>query len=152
MSELQVGDLAPDFSLPADTGETITLSDFRGKRVILYFYPADNTGGCTMQACSFRDLYPQIEEQNGIVLGVSSDGVESHRKFKTKYNLPFLLLADEETKVAALYGVQKAKLWGIPLPLKERTHFVIDETGRIAAIERNVNPAKSAPKAVEVIG
>jgi peroxiredoxin Q/BCP len=151
MSELKVGDLAPDFSLPADTGESVRLSDFRGKRVILYFYPADNTGGCTMQACSFRDMYPVIEEQNGIVLGVSSDGVESHRKFKTKYNLPFLLLADEEMKVANLYGLQKAKLWGIPLPLKERSQFVIDEEGRIASIERNVNPATSASKAVNVI-
>lgn len=151
MAELKVGDLAPDFSLPAENGETVTLSDFRGKRVILYFYPADDTGGCTMQACGFRDLYPQIEEQNGVVLGVSSDGIESHRKFKTKYSLPFLLLADEEMKVAVLYGVQKAKLWGIPLPFKERTHFVIDEAGRIVAVERNVNPLKSATQAMDAM-
>jgi len=151
MTELKVGDPAPDFSLLADTGETVRLSDFRGRRVILYFYPADDTGGCTMQACGFRDIYPQIEEQNGVVLGVSSDGIASHRKFKTKYNLPFLLLADEEMEVARLYGLAKAKLWGIPLPFKERSHFVIDEDGRIAAIERNVNPARSAAKAVGVI-
>lgn len=151
MSELKIGDVAPDFALPADTGETVRLSDFRGKRVILYFYPADDTGGCTMQACGFRDRYPQIEEQNGVVLGVSSDGIESHRKFKTKYNLPFLLLADEGMEVARLYGLERAKLFGIPLPFKERSHFVIDEEGRIAAIERNVNPANSASKALEKI-
>lgn len=151
MAELKVGDVAPDFALPSDTGETIRLSDLRGKRVILYFYPADDTGGCTMQACGFRDRYPQIEEQNGIVLGVSRDGVESHRKFKTKYNLPFLLLADEQGEVAQAYGVDKAKLWGIPLPFKERSHFVIDEAGRIAAIERNVSPLNSASRALQVL-
>ena len=149
--ELKVGDLAPDFSLPADTGETVRLSDLRGKRVILYFYPLDNSGGCTMQACSFRDKYTQIEEENGVVLGVSGDGIESHRKFKTKHNLPFLLLADEDREVQALYGVGRARMLGIPMPFSERSQFVIDEEGRIAAIERNVNPMASASKALESI-
>lgn len=151
MSELKIGDLAPDFALPADTGETVRLSDFRGKKVILYFYPEDNSGGCTMQACAFRDIYPQIEEQNGVVLGVSADGVESHRKFKTKYNLPFLLLADDGRKVAAQYGLGGGKLLGIPLPFPERAHFVIDEEGHISAIERQVNPMSSASKALKSI-
>ncbi len=148
-TELKIGDLAPDFALPADTGETVLLSGYRGKRVILYFYPLDNSGGCTAQACSFRDIYPQIEEDQGVVLGVSGDGVESHRKFKTKHDLPFLLLADEGRKVHALYGLGKGKLLGIPMPFSERAHFVIDEEGRLIAIERNVNPSQSANKALE---
>lgn len=150
-TELKVGDLAPDFALPADTGETVRLSDYRGKRVILYFYPLDNSGGCTAQACNFRDIYPQIEEEDGVVLGVSGDGVESHHKFKTKHNLPFLLLADEGRKVHALYGLGKGKLLGIPMPFSERAHFVINEEGRLAAIERNVNPMASANLALEAI-
>ncbi len=149
--ELKVGDLAPDFALPADNGETVRLADFRGRRVILYFYPLDNSAGCTAQACSFRDAYPQIEEQNGVVLGISGDGVESHHKFKTKYDLPFLLLADEGNQVFAAYGLGRAKMFGIPMPLKERSQFIVDEEGRIAAIERNVNPLASANKALDAI-
>src|SRR6476661_8475184 len=102
MSEhkVNVSDVAPDFTTVTDTGATVKLSDFRGKRVVLYFYPRDDTSGCTTQACGFRDSYPQIEEKNAVVLGVSPDGVKSHQKFKTKYNLPFILLADEQHKVA----------------------------------------------------
>ena len=91
-NQLKIGDPAPDFELLSDTGQTVKLSDFRGKRVILYFYPKDDTTGCTKQACGFREAYPQIEERNAVVLGVSPDGVQSHQKFKTKYNLPFMLL------------------------------------------------------------
>ena len=151
MSELAVGDMAPDFALPADTGETVRLSELRGKRVVLYFYPLDDSAGCTAQACSFRDMYPQIEEQNGVVLGVSGDGLESHRKFKTKHNLPFLLLSDEGQKVAELYGVGRAKVLGIPMPFRERSTFIIGEDGRIASLERNVNPLSNASKALEAI-
>ncbi len=93
---LKVGDVAPDFALPADNGQTVRLSDLRGKRVVVYFYPKDNTSGCTTQACGFRDRYPDIQERNAVVLGISPDGIASHQKFKTKYNLPFLLLADED--------------------------------------------------------
>src|SRR5947207_2052145 len=104
---LKVGDTAPDFELPSDTGETIKLSDFRGKRVVLYFYPKDDTPGCTTQSCGFRDTYPQIEERNAVVLGVSPDDARSHQKFKTKYDLPFTLLVDADHAVAERYGV-----WG----------------------------------------
>ena len=104
---LKVGDTAPDFELSSDSGQTVKLSDFRGKRVVVFFYPKDDTPGCTTQACGFRDNYLQIEEKNATVLGVSPDGVKSHQKFKTKFNLPFVLLADEEHKVAEAYGV-----WG----------------------------------------
>ena len=88
--KLQVGDPAPDFELPGDGGQTIKLSDFRGKRIVLYFYPKDDTPGCTTQACGFRDAYLQIEERNAVVLGISPDGVKSHQKFKTKYKIPIL--------------------------------------------------------------
>lgn len=149
---LNIGDLAPDFMLPADNGETVTLSDLRGKRVIIYFYPKDDTPGCTSQACGFRDNYPQIEEQNGIVLGISPDGVKSHQKFKTKYNLPFLLLADESHQVAEAYGVwaQKSfigkKYMGI-----ERSHFVVDEQGKLADVQAKISPADSVAKALKTL-
>ena len=105
--ELSVGETAPDFELPGDAGQTVKLSDYRGKRVVLYFYPKDDTPGCTTQACGFRDHYLEVEQQNAVVLGVSPDGIKSHQKFKTKFNLPFTLLADEDHKVAERYGV-----WG----------------------------------------
>src|SRR5512142_3525456 len=94
--QLKVGDPAPDFALPSDQGTTVRLSDFRGRRVVLYFYPKDDTPGCTTQACGFRDAYPQIEERNAVVIGISPDSAGSHKKFKTKYNLPFILLVDED--------------------------------------------------------
>ena len=92
----QAGDLAPDFTLPNEAGEMVSLSQFRGKRVILYFYPKDDTPGCTSQACGFRDAYPVIEEKNAVVIGISPDSTKSHARFKTKHNLPFILLADEQ--------------------------------------------------------
>src|SRR5262252_6576432 len=101
------GDLAPDFEMPDENGKLHKLSDYRGQRVVLYFYPKDDTTGCTKQACGFRDEYANIEEHNAIVIGVSPDGAESHRKFKTKYNLPFILLSDPQHKVMTKYGV-----WG----------------------------------------
>jgi len=106
VAELKVGDLAPDFELPTDAGTTVKLSDYRGKRVVLYFYPKDDTSGCTTQACGFRDNYLAIEEKNAVVLGLSPDGVKSHQKFRTKYNLPFTLLADESNTVAEAYGAR----------------------------------------------
>ena len=150
---LNVGDQAPDFTAVTDTGATVKLSDFRGKRVILYFYPKDDTSGCTTQACGFRDAYPQIEEKNAIVLGVSPDGVKSHQKFKTKHNLPFTLLVDEDHAIAEAYGVwvEKSmygkKYWGI-----ERSHFVIDENGTIVEAAVKVKPEESVRRAVAVLG
>lgn len=148
-----VGDLAPDFEVLSDSGEKVKLSDFRGKKVILYFYPKDDTPGCTTQSCSFRDNYPVIEEKNAVVLGVSPDGVKSHQKFKTKYNLPFILLADTDHAVAEAYGVwgersfMGRKFMGII-----RSHFVIDEEGKIAQAVVNVKPNVSAEQALAALG
>ena len=150
--KLQVGDLAPDFELPGDGGQTIKLSDFRGKRVVLYFYPKDDTPGCTTQACGFRDAYPQIEEQNAVVLGISPDGVKSHQKFKTKHNLPFILLADEDHAVAEAYGVWgKKSMYGREYMGIIRSHFVIDEKGKLADIQVEVSPTDSVQRALQFI-
>ena len=105
MSQLQTGDIAPDFSALTDKGDTLALSDLAGKRVVLYFYPKDDTPGCTAQACGFRDNYLAIEERDAMVLGVSPDGVKSHQRFRTKFNLPFTLIADEDHAIAEAYGV-----------------------------------------------
>jgi thioredoxin-dependent peroxiredoxin len=137
--DLKAGDKAPDFSLPSATGQTITLKSLRGKQVVLYFYPKDDTPGCTKEACSFRDEITQIEKAHAVVLGVSTDGLASHQKFSKKYGLPFALLSDEGMLVAKAYGVYKQKsmygktYWGI-----ERSTFVIDETGKLTAIFRKV--------------
>ena len=155
MSEqpVNVGDVAPDFEVLSDTGEPVKLSNFRGKKVILYFYPKDDTPGCTTQSCSFRDSYPVIEEKNAVVLGVSPDGVKSHQKFKTKYNLPFLLLADTDHAVAEAYGVWGEKsMMGKQYMGIVRSHFVIDEQGRVAQAEVNVKADASAEKALAALG
>jgi peroxiredoxin Q/BCP len=130
MSEqkVNVGDVAPDFSAVTDTGATVRLSDFRGKRVVLYFYPKDDTSGCTAQACGFRDNFPIIEEKNAVVLGVSPDGVKSHQQFKTKFDLPFTLLVDEDHAIAEAYGAWGEKSnYGKTYMGIIRSHFVIDE-------------------------
>jgi peroxiredoxin Q/BCP len=142
---LTIGDPAPDFVLPGDDGKALRLSEFRGKRVILYFYPKDDTTGCTTQACGFRDHYPRILERNAVVLGVSPDSAESHRKFKTKHNLPFHLLVDADHSVAKSYGVWS----GLGMI---RSHFVIDEKGALADIQIRVSPADSVDRAVRSIG
>lgn len=150
---LKPGDVAPDFELMSDTGETVRLADFRGKRVILYFYPKDDTSGCTTQACGFRDAYPQIEARNAVVLGVSPDNAASHRKFKTKYNLPFTLLVDSDHKVAEAYGVWGEKsMYGKAYMGILRSHFIIDEEGRIADSKVKVSPADSSTLALGAIG
>lgn len=149
---LAPGMQAPDFELPADNGELVRLSDFRGKRVILYFYPKDNTSGCTNQACGFRDNYPVIEEHNGIVLGISTDSAESHQKFKTKYNLPFTLLVDANHMVAETYGVWGEKnMYGKSYMGIIRSHFVIDEAGVIIECTIKVSPADSVKHALQSI-
>jgi len=138
---LQEGDLAPDFALPSDSGQRVKLADLRGKKVVLYFYPKDNTPGCTAEACSFRDEYAVLQNREAVVLGVSPDSVTSHSKFKNKHSLPFPLLADTEHKVAEAYGVwvEKSrygrKYWG-----NARTTFILDEQGRIAKIFSKVKP------------
>jgi peroxiredoxin Q/BCP len=152
MEQLQIGDLAPDFEALTDSGESIKLSDFRGKRVVLYFYPKDNTSGCTKQACGFRDNYPLIVEKNAIVLGVSPDGVSSHQKFKSKYNLPFTLLVDEDHRLAEQYGVWgEKKMYGRTYMGIVRSHFIIDEEGRIADVQYKVSPTKSVERALKAL-
>ncbi len=132
---LKEGETAPDFSLPSSLGKNISLKDYRGKKIILYFYPKDDTPGCTKEACSFRDDLKKFEKQNTVILGVSPDDLDSHQKFIDKFNLPFPLLADTDTEVSKAYGVYKLKnmygkeFWGI-----ERTTFVIDEKGKIEKI------------------
>ena len=153
MSTPAIGTMAPDFELATDSGTTVKLSDLRGKRVILYFYPKDDTSGCTVQARGFRDSYPQIEEKNAVVLGISPDGVKSHAKFKSKFELPFTLLADVEHAVAESYGVWVEKsMYGRKYMGIERSHFIIDEEGKIVDAQVKVKPADSVLKAVAALG
>ena len=129
------GEPAPDFRLPADDGKTYALRDLRGKKVVLYFYPKDDTPGCTKEACSFRDNLSRVSSKGAIVLGVSKDDLESHAKFREKYSLSFPLLSDPEGKVLSAYGVWKEKnLYGKTFMGIERTTFVIDEGGRIQKV------------------
>src|SRR5215475_10933250 len=110
MPAMRVGDSAPDFELPTTGGKTVRLSDFRGKKtVVLYFYPKDETPGCTREACDFRDHHPEFEKHHVVVLGISTDGLESHRHFIDKHQLPFTLLSDEDASVSKMYGVYKQK-------------------------------------------
>ncbi len=138
-SELKIGDKAPAFSLPDERGETVSLKSLHGKQVVLYFYPKDDTPGCTREACGFRDSMKSIEKADAVVLGVSMDDADSHAGFITKYGLPFSLLCDEDGTVSKAYGVYKKKnmygrtYWGI-----ERSTFVIGGTGRLKAIFRKV--------------
>ena len=153
MSTINVGDMAPDFTATTDAGTTVRLSDYRGKRVVLYFYPKDDTPGCTTQACGFRDNYLAIEEKNAIVLGVSPDGAKSHQKFKTKFNLPFTLIADEDHSIAEAYGVWVEKsMYGKQYMGIERSHFVIDETGKIVDAQVKVKPEDSVEHAIATLG
>ena len=149
MSKLSIGDTAPGFEALTDEGRSVKLSDYVGKRVVLYFYPKDDTSGCTKQACGFRDSYPQIEEKNAVVLGVSPDGVESHRKFKTKYDLPFTLLVDEDNAIAEAYGVWGEKsMYGRTYMGINRSHFIIDADGKIEDAQYKVSPKDSISRAV----
>ncbi len=153
MAKLKTGDKAPDFSAVTDQGETVRLSDFRGRRVVLYFYPKDDTSGCTTQACSFRDSYPEIEEQNAVVLGVSPDDAKSHQRFKTKYNLPFTLLVDQDHQLADKYGTWGEKsMYGKKYQGVIRSHFVINESGETVDVQYNVSAKDSAEKALTSLG
>ncbi len=149
---LTIGDTAPDFELPSDDGKQVKLSDYRGKRVVLYFYPKDDTPGWVKQACGFRDAYPQIEEKNAVVLGVSPDGIESHQKFKTKYNLPFTLLIDDDHKIADVYGVWGEKSFmGKKYMGVNRSHFIVDERGTLIDVQYDIKPEASVQQALEKI-
>lgn len=129
------GKKAPDFTLSDQDGNKVKLSDFKGKHVVLYFYPKDNTSGCTKEACNFRDTFPEFKKVDAVILGVSPDSVSSHKKFAEKYDLPFRLLADEDKKVVEKYGVWKEKnMYGKKYMGVERTTFVIDPEGKIKKI------------------
>jgi len=148
--EPKVGDMAPDFRLPSTRGKETTLKQFRGSDVILYFYPKDDTPGCTKEACGFRDHEPDLSKEHAVVLGVSTDPIASHEKFQGKYNLNFPLLADQTADVAKMYGVWKEKnmygrrMWGV-----KRTTFWIGPDGRIKKIYKKVDTEKHAE---EILG
>ena len=147
------GSLAPDFTLLADDGTEVSLSDFRGEKVLLYFYPRDNTPGCTTQACDLRDEAAQLAEMGVVVLGVSPDSVASHVRFREKVNLNFRLLADVDHKVAEAYGAWKEKVnFGVRALGIVRSSFLIDETGRVIDLWRKVKAAKHAAWVLEKFG
>ena len=141
---LEIGTQAPDFALPDQNGDMRTLSDYRGRKVILYFYSKDMTGGCTKQACGFAELYPQFTEKNAVILGVSKDTVDSHKKFEEKYGLPFILLADPEKTAIMAYDVWKEKkLYGKVSMGVVRTTYLIDENGVIVRALGKVSAAEN---------
>ena len=135
MATLEPGTKAPAFSLPTGDGSTLSLKDLKGKKVVLYFYPKDNTSGCTQEACDFRDDHAALKRKGAVVIGVSIDSIASHGKFSAKYGLPFPLLSDEEKEMVKAYGVWKEKsMYGRKYMGIERTTFVIDEKGLITHI------------------
>ena len=147
---LNIGDMAPDFELPDQNGETHRLSDYRGQRVILYFYPKDNTSGCTKQACGFGELYPQFREKGAVVLGVSKDSVASHKKFEQNYGLPFTLLSDAEKTVIQAYDCWKEKKnYGKVTMGVVRTTYLIDENG---VIVKAMDKVKAADNPAQMLG
>ena len=143
---LSIGTKAPEFSLPDQNGQLHTLSSYQGRKVILYFYPKDMTSGCTAQACSFRDLYPQFQEKGTVVLGVSKDSVASHKRFEEKNGLPFSLLSDPDLQVITAYDVLKPPKDGKPSRSVSRSTYLIDENGIIVkafgAVKAKENPAQ----------
>lgn len=149
---LEVGMKAPQFMLPDKNGNMVSLSDFLGKKVVLYFYPKDNTPGCTRQACAFALKNKEIENKNAVVIGISKDGVNSHLKFATKYNLPFVLLSDTELSAIQAYGVwQEKKLYGKVSMGVVRTTFLIDEQGVIKAVMPKVKPDTNADEILALL-
>jgi thioredoxin-dependent peroxiredoxin len=149
-----IGKPAPDFTLSSSAGEPVSLRQFKGKKtVVLYFYPKDETPGCTKEACDFRDHHADFERQGVVVLGISTDGLDSHKHFIEKHHLPFTLLADEDASVSKMYGVYKQKnLYGKKYMGIERTTFVIDRTGRVAQIYPKVKVDGHIESLLEFVG
>lgn len=152
MSKPNVNEVAPDFTLTNQNGEARTLSDYRGQYVVLYFYPKDDTPGCTIQACSYRDNMDEFSKRNIKVFGISKDDAKSHSKFLAKFNLNFELLADDQKEVVTLYDVYKEKnMYGKAVMGVVRTTFVVDPQGKIAAVFDKVNPEEDVQKVLDVI-
>ena len=150
---LEVGDKAPDFSGVDEKGNNISLKDFKGKKVVLYFYPKDNTTGCTTEACDFRDSYSRIKRKGVVLLGVSPDSEKSHQKFIDKYDLPFPLIADTEKTIANAYGVwQEKSMYGRKYMGMVRSTFIIDEKGKLIAVFPKVKVAGHVDEVLEAIG
>ena len=150
---IQEGTLAPDFTLPSDGSGEVALSDYRGKKVVLYFYPKDDTPGCTTEACSFRDDYSEIMAAGAVVLGVSPDSVKSHDKFKLKFELPFALLSDPDHQVAEMYGAWgEKKMYGRTFMGIIRSTVVIDEEGKILKVFPKVRPKNHSLEVLAVLG
>jgi peroxiredoxin Q/BCP len=149
---LSQGASAPDFTLQDDTGQSRSLSDYRGRPLVLYFYPKDDTPGCTKEACNFRDDYSAYQQAGVTILGVSPDTPKSHAKFKAKFGLPFPLLADADHKVCELYGVWGPKiLMGRSYDGVIRTTFIIDPQGKVARVFENVKPAEHSVEVLEAL-
>ena len=148
----EINRVAPDFSLLSDAGDKLRLKDLRGHPVVLYFYPKDDTTGCTAEACEFRDLFPRFKKSKAVILGVSPDPVKAHVKFKAKYDLPFTLLADTEHAVCELYGVWKEKsMYGRTYMGVERSTFLIDAKGKLARAWIKVSPTGHAEEVAAAI-
>ena len=149
---LEIGDKAPDFTLPTDGAGTVRLSDLKGQNVVLYFYPKDDTSGCTAEACQFRDLFPKFGRTDAMVIGISRDSIASHDKFKKKYKLPFTLASDEQGKVTERYGVWVQKsMYGRKYMGIERSTFLIDDKGVIRGIWRKVKVPGHAEEVLNAI-
>jgi len=150
--ELKVGHKAPSFKLKNQDGKTISSSDLKGKPIVLYFYPKDNTSGCTKEACNFRDEFPKFGKMKAEIIGVSADSVESHKKFTEKYKLPFNLLSDEKKEVVEKYGVWKEKnMYGRKYMGIVRTTFIIDASGKISNIFPKVKVDKHNQEVMEAL-
>jgi peroxiredoxin Q/BCP len=149
---LGTGEIAPEFKLAADDGSEVSLSDFRGQRVVIYFYPKADTPGCTKQACAIRDVYTDIEREDAVVIGISPDPPDALVKFREKYNLPFILLSDPDHQVAEAYGA-----WGEKKMYRKtyegiiRSHFAIDEEGRLTELKLKVKPETTADLALKLL-
>ena len=150
MTNLKEGEPAPDFELPDSNNKLHKLSSFRGKNVVLYFYPKDDTPGCTKQACDLRDNFHKFSEAGAVVIGISTDSVESHQNFVKKYSLPFILLSDSKKQAAKLYDVVK-KILNIETPFTSRTTFIIDKSGKIKKILENVDPTKHVSEILQYL-
>jgi len=149
---LKIGEAAPTFTLVDDHGKTVNLSDFHGRKVVIYFFPKADTPGCTKQACAIRDVFPTIEDKDVVVIGISPDKPAALIKFREKYNLPFVLLSDPDHKVAETYGAWgEKKMMGKTFHGILRSHFAIDERGRLTEFTHKVKPEQTADLAIKLV-